>query len=64
MSFICSYPLKFKREFHHAHCYVPKEIVYILQNRPNMIAPAIQAFYERDPLDLKVCFCLSFVFVY
>lgn len=49
------YPSKINEDFHYAHCYIPEEIVYILKTRPNTISAAVQAFYERDPNDVKVC---------
>lgn len=41
--------------FHHAHCYVPAEVKYVLDKKPSLISPIVQAFYERDPADLKDC---------
>ncbi|XP_078348439.1 protein ecdysoneless homolog [Oculina patagonica] len=41
--------------FHHAHCYVPAEVKYVLDQKPSLISPIVQAFYERDPIDMKAC---------
>lgn len=35
--------------------YLPADIASALAHRPQLIAPAVQAFYERDPLQLKAC---------
>ena len=44
-----------QNSFHHAHCYVPMEVKYVLDRKPSLISPIVQAFYERDPIDIKVC---------
>ena len=44
---------------HHAHCYVPAEVKYVLDQKPSLVSPMVQAFYERDPVDMKVCYVLS-----
>ena len=49
-----SYPEKIIADFHHAYCYIPPEIVHIVQTIPNIVGKAVKAFYERDPLDVKV----------
>ncbi|RDD39873.1 Protein ecdysoneless-like protein [Trichoplax sp. H2] len=49
------YPEKLVLNKHRAHLYVPANVAYILKTRPGLLSPAVQAFYERDPLDLKVC---------
>lgn len=41
--------------FHHAHCYVPAEVKYVLDQKPSLISPIVRAFYERDPIDMKAC---------
>ena len=49
-----SYPEKIIADFHHAYCFIPAEIVHIVQTIPNIVGKAVKAFYERDPLDVKV----------
>lgn len=49
------YPEKIQQNFHHAHCYIPAGIAVVLSRRPDLIAPAVSAFYLRDPLDLQAC---------
>ncbi|KAM4030244.1 protein ecdysoneless homolog isoform 2-T2 [Anomaloglossus baeobatrachus] len=52
---IKGYPEKIKDSFHQAHCLVPAEIAAILKERPQLVSAAVQAFYLRDPIDLKAC---------
>src|SRR5689334_10962403 len=39
---------------HRANCIVPIRLAKILNDKPKLVAPAVRAFYLRDPLDLKV----------
>ncbi|KFP32792.1 Protein SGT1, partial [Colius striatus] len=52
---INGYPEKIQASFHRAHCYVPAGIVAVLRQRPSLVAAAVQAFYLRDPVDLRAC---------
>ena len=56
------YPDKITEDFHHAHCYLPEQIVYMLQKDPTLVAPAVQAFYHRDQLDVKVADLYIFIY--
>ncbi|KAJ8121512.1 hypothetical protein ONZ43_g2054 [Nemania bipapillata] len=38
---------------HHALITIPRKLAYILHEQPAVIAPAIEAFYLRDPVVLK-----------
>ncbi|KAK2824461.1 hypothetical protein Q5P01_021636 [Channa striata] len=49
------YPEKIKMGLHHAHCFIPAGIAKVLAERPDLLAPAVSAFYLRDPLDLQAC---------
>lgn len=49
-----------QNSFHHAHCYVPAEVKYVLDQKPSLISPIVQAFYERVPTDMKVCYTAVF----
>ncbi|KAA0711026.1 Protein ecdysoneless -like protein [Triplophysa tibetana] len=49
------YPDKIQQNFHHAHCYIPAGIAAVLSRSPDLLAPAVSAFYLRDPLDLQAC---------
>ncbi|XP_053366586.1 protein ecdysoneless homolog [Clarias gariepinus] len=49
------FPGKIKTSLHHAHCYVPAGVAAVLARRPDLVAPAVSAFYLRDPVDLQAC---------
>lgn len=34
---------------------MPAEVKHVLDQKPSLISPIVQAFYERDPADMKVC---------
>ncbi|KAI9643433.1 hypothetical protein NHQ30_008052 [Ciborinia camelliae] len=48
-----SYPAQISASLHHARITIPRKLVYILHLRPTSIAPAVEAFYLRDPIALK-----------
>ncbi|KAM3913488.1 protein ecdysoneless homolog [Leptodactylus fuscus] len=52
---IKGYPEKIKESYHRAQCFVPAEIASVLRERPQFVSAAVQAFYLRDPIDLKAC---------
>ncbi|KAM9726789.1 protein ecdysoneless homolog [Menidia menidia] len=49
------YPGKIKSSLHRAHCFIPAGIASVLAQRPDLVAPAVSAFYLRDPVDLQAC---------
>ncbi|KPP70279.1 protein SGT1-like [Scleropages formosus] len=49
------YPGKIHSHLHRASCFVPAGIAAVLASRPDLLAPAVSAFYLRDPLDLQAC---------
>ncbi|XP_061693665.1 protein ecdysoneless homolog [Syngnathoides biaculeatus] len=49
------YPEKIAVSLHRAHCFVPAGVAMVLEQRPNLVAPAVSAFYLRDPIDLQAC---------
>ncbi|XP_058697349.1 protein ecdysoneless homolog [Poecile atricapillus] len=49
------YPEKIQASLHRAHCFLPAGIVAVLRQRPSLVAAAVQAFYLRDPGDLRAC---------
>uniref|UniRef100_A0A8D3DAS4 Ecdysoneless homolog (Drosophila) n=1 Tax=Scophthalmus maximus TaxID=52904 RepID=A0A8D3DAS4_SCOMX len=49
------YPEKIKTILHRAHCFIPAGIAQVLAQRPDLVAPAVLAFYLRDPVDLQAC---------
>lgn len=53
--YICRYPEKIKAGLHRAHCFIPAGIATVLAQRPDLVAPAVSAFYLRDPIDLQAC---------
>ncbi|XP_051835269.1 protein ecdysoneless homolog [Antechinus flavipes] len=52
---IKGYPEKIQTSFHRAHCFLPAAAVAVLKQRPQLVAAAVQAFYLRDPIDLRAC---------
>ncbi|PNJ40595.1 protein ecdysoneless homolog isoform X1 [Pongo abelii] len=52
---IRGYPEKIQASLHRAHCFLPAGIVAVLKRRPRLVAAAVQAFYLRDPIDLRAC---------
>uniref|UniRef100_A0A1W7RDC2 Protein SGT1 n=1 Tax=Agkistrodon contortrix contortrix TaxID=8713 RepID=A0A1W7RDC2_AGKCO len=52
---INGYPEKIQTCLHQAHCYIPAGIAVVLKQRPALVSAAVQAFYLRDPIDLKGC---------
>lgn len=51
--FCCSYPGKIKENLHRTTLSVPAEISALLKYNPSLIAPAVRAFCERDPIDKR-----------
>ncbi|KAI0542440.1 SGT1 protein-domain-containing protein [Xylaria digitata] len=47
------YPENIKTSMHHSLITIPRKLAYILHEQPAAIAPAIEAFYLRDPIALK-----------
>ncbi|KAI1130188.1 SGT1-domain-containing protein [Nemania abortiva] len=47
------YPGNIKILMHHSLITIPRKLAYILHEQPAVIAPAIEAFYLRDPVVLK-----------
>ncbi|XP_040831870.1 protein ecdysoneless homolog [Ochotona curzoniae] len=52
---IRGYPGKLEASLHRAHCFLPAGIAAVLRQRPRLVAAAVQAFYLRDPIDLRAC---------
>ncbi|XP_074649522.1 protein ecdysoneless homolog [Tubulanus polymorphus] len=52
---LSGYPNKINQNIHRTSCYVPASISTILKSHPHLVAPAVQAFYFRDPIDLQAC---------
>ena len=47
------YPQKALAEMHRARCIVPVKVAAILQQQPQLVSPAVQAFYYRDVQDMQ-----------
>lgn len=54
------YPQKTKDNLHKANAFIPASIAAILKHKPNLIAPAVQAFCNRDPVDLNACRAMKY----
>ncbi|XP_034993927.1 protein ecdysoneless homolog [Zootoca vivipara] len=52
---INEYPEQIQTFLHRAHCYLPAGIAAVLKQCPALLSAAVQAFYLRDPIDLKAC---------
>nr|CAD7592661.1 unnamed protein product [Timema genevievae] len=48
------YPGKVAEHLHRATAYVPVGVATLLKSRPNLVALAVRAFCNRDPIDMKV----------
>lgn len=48
-----NYPAQIKENMHNAIVTIPRKIAFLLWQKPAYIAPAVEAFYLRDPIALK-----------
>ncbi|PVH89011.1 SGT1-domain-containing protein [Cadophora sp. DSE1049] len=48
-----NYPSQITVSLHHSPITIPRKLAYLLHDRPASIAPAVEAFYLRDPVALK-----------
>lgn len=48
-----NYPSQITASLHHSPITIPRKLAYLLHARPTSIAPAVEAFYLRDPIALK-----------
>ncbi|RYP49007.1 hypothetical protein DL768_005198 [Monosporascus sp. mg162] len=53
------YPAQITDWIHHSLVTIPRKLAYILHERPATIAPAVEAFYLRDPVSMKPLVSLS-----
>ena len=58
---VAGFPASAKASLHRAHAVVPRSVAAVLRAQPQLVAPAVEAFYSRDDDDLKVggCYCMS-----
>lgn len=54
------YPENIKNNFHHTSVYVPTAVAAILKEKPSLISGAIQAFCNRDTVDMKACRAMKY----
>ncbi|KAI5854103.1 SGT1-domain-containing protein [Durotheca rogersii] len=47
------YPGQIAWSAHHSQATLPRKLAYILHEKPSTIAPAVEAFYLRDPTGMK-----------
>ncbi|OBT54394.1 hypothetical protein VE04_05871 [Pseudogymnoascus sp. 24MN13] len=48
-----NYPAQISNSMHSALTRIPRKLAFIIHNCPAAIAPAVEAFYLRDPIGLK-----------
>jgi hypothetical protein len=49
------YPFRIREIMHKAQVKIPHRIAHILHHCPQLVAPAIELLYTRDPFSTKVC---------
>ena len=47
------YPDKIKDNMHHTSLRIPRQVAFLLKQKPSYVSPAIESFYLRDPISLK-----------
>ncbi|KAK1981875.1 SGT1 protein-domain-containing protein [Colletotrichum cereale] len=47
------YPDQIQKSLHHSLVTIPRRLAHVLHQSPKAVAPAVEAFYLRDALDLK-----------
>lgn len=47
------YPAQIQDSMHHAMVSIPRRLAYLIHQAPKAIAPAVEAFYLRDPIAMK-----------
>ncbi len=50
---LAGYPERAKRNMHHANCRIPARLAHVLHEEPQLVAPAVEAFYARDAASMK-----------
>lgn len=60
MERIKGFPGSIEENFHRQTVYVPIAVAALLHHNRQLIAPAVQAFCNRDPIDMKACRAMRF----
>ncbi|KAI9773448.1 MAG: hypothetical protein M1840_007664 [Geoglossum simile] len=50
---LINYPSRITESQHHALITIPRRLAYVLHLEPNLISPAVESFYIRDPIALR-----------
>ena len=50
---LAGFPEKARASMHHARCSVPARLAHVLSLDPQLVAPAVEAFYNRTPADMR-----------
>ncbi|KAJ3054834.1 hypothetical protein HK097_000699 [Rhizophlyctis rosea] len=53
---LSAYPTKAHQNSHRVKCYIPRMVAHALYNEPQLVAPAVEAFYTRDPVSMRACY--------
>jgi SGT1 protein len=48
-----NYPSRITENQHHALITIPRRLAYVLHLKPELISPAVESFYIRDPIALR-----------
>ena len=51
---VAGFPAAVRQALHRAHAVVPRSVAAVLRAQPQLVAPAVEAFFYRDDDDLKV----------
>lgn len=57
---INEFPMSIEQNLHRQTVYVPLGVAALLQHNPQIISPAVLAFCNRDPIDMKACRAMRF----
>jgi hypothetical protein len=49
------YPAHATASMHRMRCYLPEQIVTVLEHEPQLVSAATAVFYDRDLIDMRVC---------
>ncbi|GAQ92583.1 hypothetical protein KFL_010610030 [Klebsormidium nitens] len=57
---IAGYPERARSNQHRARCLLPLRVAHILRQEPQLVAPAVEAFYDRDVDSMKAAAKMAF----